>query len=172
MFHTTIVLSSDFYDTVLCSYSLHSIFVLVDIESDEYDGKAIIENGDLFEFLNQTKGFDKKQYKSFMKDLLSKNSKLSLEKSELNKWHFIKIQKIKSVENITSKGKDDFIAQYFNGNVIKKGIDLDERNAVIATLFQWRIASLVDDETGYLILIRINENDTTEQYPNLCENYE
>ena len=150
----------DFYSVLLDGYSTHGKFIAVDIKSDEYNGKAIIENGNLYYFLGETKGFNQNQYKVFVKDLLLKESKLSLGKSDLNKWHFIKINKIEAVENYANKGKNELIAHYFDRVdnkyfdvfVIKKEIDDDETNAVIAKLFDWKIVSQVDDETGYLVI--------------------
>ena len=89
--------------------------------------------------------------------LLSRKSKLSLGKSDLIKWHFIKVKKIEAVENYSIKGKNELIEHYFNhidnNFVIKKGIDDNETNAVIAKLFELKIASRIDDETGYLIIL-------------------
>lgn len=84
MFQVNFAADDAFYDAVLESYTRHSVFIVVNVESDEYEGKAIIQNLHLFRYLRQSKGFDKEQYKSFMKDLLSNNFKLPLAKGELS----------------------------------------------------------------------------------------
>jgi hypothetical protein len=144
----------DFEDKVLNSFFRYSAFLSLNIISDEYNGRIIIENKHLFLYLNKLKGFNKDQYKAFMKDVLLNKSALKLKKIDSN---FIKIKEIESAEIVASKGKQDFIKQYFKNSpgvkgVMKAKISEDEFNAIIAKLFDWKIAAMIDDETGYLVI--------------------
>ena len=41
--------------------------------------------------------------------------------------------------------------KYFNNRVLKDGISVEDKNSILAALFQLKIASKIDDESGYLI---------------------
>jgi hypothetical protein len=115
---------------------------------------VIIQNGDLFYFLNQTKGLDAEGYRAFMKAQLSNKTRLNIGETRLSKWGFIKVADVGSVRKQSSKGIEEFIRHYFRGRVIKDGISDDKRNGIINRLFEWGIASKTDDETGYLVVYR------------------
>lgn len=124
--------SNKFYDTVLnyekCRYCY---FLSIDVESEKYKGKVVIENDDLYSFLSKTRGFNKNQYKEFMKDLLSNNKKLGIENASLDKTgFFINIKGISEnnfrvvkdandVEDIAAKGCVPIIVHYFLGQTLE-----------------------------------------------------
>ncbi len=60
-----------FYDKVLSDFNAHSYYVAVDIRTPSYTGCAIIENNNLYSFLNKTEGYDKIRYQSLMKRTLA-----------------------------------------------------------------------------------------------------
>jgi hypothetical protein len=75
----------EFYERVLSDVKcMYCYFVVLDVESDAYDGKVVIENGALYDFLKKTKGFDKTEYKEFMKDLLLSKKKLALDNASMD----------------------------------------------------------------------------------------
>lgn len=147
-------INTDFYDKVLSDYSDHSLFVAVDIKSREYTGRVVIKNADLYYFFNQTKGYDKEKYKAFMKKLLLNKTRLSIETASLSKWGFVNVTGVNGVKKYSSKSLQEFINHYFQGKVIKDNVGDDERNAIINKLFEWKIATRIDDETGYLVIVR------------------
>ena len=88
-----------------------------------------------------------------MKEILSKNSNLSIEKTDLEKWKFNKLPKDESVEKSAKEGKEVFIENYFRNGFLKEDVD-GNLFTIIAQLFEWKIATKIDDETGVLRLIR------------------
>ena len=140
----------NFYNAVLCELSMHSIYIVVNVESSDYTGKATIENESLYSFFYKTRGFDEKQYRSYVRKVLTDNTKIHLENTDLDKWFFKKTKIIESVENNAKKGKEIFISQYFTNRLIKKDINEEVENAVITKLFEWKIATQTDDESGML----------------------
>lgn len=144
--------NTKFYDKVLNDFNRYSYFVAVDIKSTTFNGPVIIENDDLFFYLNQTEGVDKNQFKVKVKEKLVNHSAIDIGNSDLTKWDFIKITEIQSINNISAKGADEFIKTYFDGDVLKDGVTDNERAAIIYQLFKWEISSKLDDETGYLVI--------------------
>jgi hypothetical protein len=95
---------------------------------------------------------DKKQYIKKIKEQLIKKSSIAINNPNSN---FIKVPDIPGVKVNAKKGVDEFIKIYFNnGKTLKDGITDDERIAIIQKLFEWKIATKIDDETGYLIISR------------------
>jgi hypothetical protein len=145
--------SEKLHDRILDSFTNHSLYVVINVESDAYNGKVIIQNRHLFLFLKEYNKLDRENYKSFMKELLSKNSELSIRKTDLEKWKFNKVPKDESVEVSAKKGKDFFIENYFRNGFLKEDAN-GNLFTIIAQLFEWKIATKIDDETGVLRLIR------------------
>lgn len=145
---------SVFFDKLLNDFERYSWFISVKINSFEYNGKAIIENDDLFYFLNQTQKLDREQYRKVIGEKLKNNGTLEIGQESLVKWNFIKVPDISSINQNAQKGVRKFVKIYFDGKVLKDGITDEERTAVIQKLFDWKIASKTDDESGCLILSR------------------
>lgn len=142
-----------FYNKVLNDFDGYSWFISIDVKSLGYKGKVVIENAELFYCLNQTQKIDKEEYIKILKKKLENNSAIEIE--DIKKYNFIKVPNVPSVETNTKEGIEKFINTYFNkGKVLKDGITDDERTVIIQKLFEWGIASKIDDETGYLILSR------------------
>jgi len=70
--------NSSFYNQVLNDFDTTSYFIAVDINSPYYKGRAIIENNNLYQYLNKTKGFDKEKYIYFMKGTLRHHRALKI----------------------------------------------------------------------------------------------
>jgi len=140
----------NFADLVLNNFTRHSRFLSFDVASNEYSGKVIIENKHLFGFLQNVKSFNKEQYQSFMKDALLNKNVIKLEKLNSD---FIKIESVEKVESLAAKGAQEFVKHYFSeSGVLEQRLHEDEKNAVIAKLFEWKIIAVIDDETGALII--------------------
>lgn len=144
--------NSSFYDTVLNDFDTTSYFIGLDIKSPTYKGHAIIENNNLYLFLQKTKGFDKERYKSFMKSILTHHRALRIEDKNFYVWKFIKVYDLESVIKIADKGKNKFVAYYINGTVLNYGITEKEQNAVIYQLFYWEFPARKDKLTGDIII--------------------
>jgi hypothetical protein len=87
-----------------------------------------------------------------MKERLLNKDRISLGDVSLKKWRFFKVAVISSVDEHASKGLEKFIGHYFQGKVIKDGIGVAERNAVISKLFDFGVRAAIDCGTGYLVI--------------------
>jgi hypothetical protein len=167
----------DFYDRVLADFNcIHCSFIAIDVESADYTGRVIIDNGTLYALLSRGKEYDKKNYRDFVKKVLIKKEKLKLDNvflsdakdslytSGMNSIRFDILKGSKEVDEVAAKGKEEFIKHYFHkpagALVVKDGIE--DRNPVINKLFEWRIATLIDDETGYLLIDTYRSMDLSE----------
>ena len=144
---------SVFLDKVLNDFDSYSYFIALDVEAPNYNGKIIVENEDLYYIFQETKGVsNKEEYKAKVKEAIHNESTLSLNISDFEEWEIYRVLKSRTVNSVFAKGKDRFIAHYFDGRVLKDGISDDERNAIIEKLFEWEMPSKNDDETGYLVI--------------------
>jgi hypothetical protein len=141
-----------FYDKVLNDFDSTSYFIALDLKSPYYKGRVIIENNNLYLFLNKTEGFNKDRYVSFMKRILAHHKALKTEEKDIVKWKFIKVEELESVVQIANRGKDNFVAYYFNGILLNYGIPEKEQNAIINQLFYWEYPAKIDKLTGNLVI--------------------
>lgn len=142
-----------FYDKVLNDFEGYSWFISINVKSLGYNGEVVIENAELFYCLNKTQKIEKQEYLKILKKKLENN--LAIEIEDIEKYSFIKVPIVSSVEANSKEGLEKFINIYFNkGKVLKDGITDDERTVIIQKLFEWEIASKLDDETGYLVISR------------------
>lgn len=159
--------SKEFYDKVLNNFNcMYCPIIVIDVESAEYTGRVTIDNGELFSFLNKTKGLNEKDYKDFVKKILVNSEKLKLDNFFLsdskeslitkgaNSIRFEIVKDSKEIDEIAAKGKEEFIKQFFrkpsDTYVINSGIK--NWNPIINKLFEWQIATSIDDESGFLII--------------------
>ena len=141
-----------FYDKVLSDFGVTSYFIALDISSSAYTGRVIIENNDLYNFMNKTKGWDKKSYGQKMKKILVHRRVLKINDTDLLKWKFIQVKEVTNVYLNVNKGTNNFIKNYFNGSMFKYEVDFDEMHAVINQLFYWNIPVKFDSVSGELLL--------------------
>lgn len=161
----------DFYKKLLSDQraSRNSYFVVVNVKSQHFNGPVVVTSGDLYRFLKNTRRLRKEQYEKVMKELLSKNYPLEINGAELSTdGHYIKfprpngslfmpLNRDETVENVAAKGCEYFTRYYFtqfdDGYAFAnaKG-GSHEINAVISKLFEWRIATSIDDMSGLLYI--------------------
>jgi hypothetical protein len=144
--------NSPFYNKVLNDFDTTSYFIAVDIKSPSYKGRTIIENNNLYLFLNKKKGIHQRRYLSFMEKTLIHHRALKIDDKDFVMWKFIKVYDSESVLRTADLGRDSFVANYFNGTVLKYGYTEKEQNAVINQLFYWEIPAKIDKLTGELII--------------------
>ena len=144
--------NSPFYNQVLNDFDTTSYFIAVDIKSPSYKGRTIIENNNLYLFLNKTKGFHKQRYLSYMERTLTHHRALKIDDKDFVMWKFKKVTELESVIHVADRGRDNFVANYFNGTVINYGITDIQQNAIINQLFYWEIPAKIDKLTGELII--------------------
>lgn len=127
--------SNKFYDTILEYERCRDCYFLsIEVASEKYSGKVVIENVDLFDFLNKTKGFDRKQYKEFVRDLLVNKKKLVLDKSNVgsdgtflkikgvSEHEFRVVNEIPDIEAISAQGCVAFVRHYFLAEPIESAV--------------------------------------------------
>jgi hypothetical protein len=144
--------NSAFYEKVLKDFDSTSYFIAIDVKSPSYKGRTIIENKNLYQFLNQTKGFHNERYLPYMENMLTHHRALKIEEKDFFKWNFRKVHDIESVIKNANHGMNNFVAFYFNGRVLNSILTEDEQNAVISQLFYWGIPAKIDKLTGELII--------------------
>lgn len=137
----------DFYHKITNDFRDNSYFILIKLKNNR---KYVIENDDLFLYYWRTKKYSREQYIKEIKSMLSEHAVVEIDKITSS---FIKAPNLRIVNSYAKKGIDKFIDTYFdNRKTLKNGITDDERIAIIQKLFEWKIASYIDDETGYLVL--------------------
>ena len=142
-----------FFNHLVSDYGQRSYYLVINIDSPNYKGKAVVENRILLLFLYRTQGIPQEKYEAFALNLLVHKSPLKTKVVKLERWGFRKLTRIKTVDDIAAKGREEFLKHYFagrEGRVIRAGLTEEEKNAIIEKLFEWQIATSNDDETGLL----------------------
>ena len=144
--------SEKFIKKVISDFDRYSFFVSLEIKSPDYNGKVVIENDDLYNYYNITQDIDKKTYQEIAYRMLQTKTTLTINKEDLARFNFLIVPNDKSVIDNAQKGVERFIATYFNGRVLKDNISDNELYMIIYQLYNFKIASKIDDETGYLVI--------------------
>ncbi|MEM7514536.1 MAG: hypothetical protein AAF388_26645, partial [Bacteroidota bacterium] len=142
---------NQFIDRVLNDFRNQSYYLSLKIESPEVSGKMIIQNLEFYYFLSQNRGVTRENYYETVKNLLSLGS-IKLRERDLGKWGFMKVIPSSKIDYFAAKGKEIFVKQFFDGRVILNGITSNEEAAIISRLFEWKVLTHIDDESGYLII--------------------
>ena len=145
--------SDPFIEKTTDDFNSNSNFLLLNVKSKNYNGLAIIENDDLFTYYQITQNKNKQEYKLLVQEILTKKNYLEINEQSIEKWGFIKVKESQKIKSKLKKGLKRFIKIYFNDDLIEKGnTDEEERAFIIKILFENKISSYIDDETGLLIL--------------------
>jgi hypothetical protein len=92
-------------------------------------------------------------YQSYIKKILSHGRTLNIPDKAFAVWHFKKVYESESVIKNANRGRDDFVAFYFNGVVLNFGFTDLEKYAIINQLFYWEIPVKTDKITGELFIV-------------------
>ncbi len=145
--------SDSFIEKTTADFNSNSNFLVLDIKAKNYNGLAIIENDDLFTFYQITQNKNKQDYKLLAQEILTKKNHIEIKEDSIEKWGFVKVKKSNKIKSKFKKGLKSFIKIYFNDDLVEKGITNEEERAfIIKILFENKISSYIDDETGLLIL--------------------
>jgi hypothetical protein len=145
-----------FIKKILFDQSRHSFYVSVDIESREYNGKVVVQIGNLYRYFYKTRGLNREESTGLLYWVLKEKLTLKVEKCDLyciDSYFYIVPDDTTVISN-AQKGVDHFIETYFNGQTIRKNIAWDTRHAIISQLYNFRIASQNACESGYLMIER------------------
>lgn len=116
--------SEDFYEKILSYNNCRDCyFIVVEVESEPYSGKIVVESDDLQDFLNKTENLDKAKYKGYIKALLVNKEKFVLRNAQsdgdflnvknVSEHQFRILNESDEVNKIASKGCVSFIKHYF-----------------------------------------------------------
>lgn len=153
MLFSCILLQSTFQDKILNDFDSNSRFLVVKVKSSKYNGSVIIENDNLYVFLNQRYSLDKNQYVTFVKKVLNNNLSIKINDNDFKKYDFYKLKASNEVDKNFKKGIHKFVNIYFNnGKVLKDNISDDVKDSIIEKLFISKISVYIDDESGYLVI--------------------
>ncbi|MDR2728846.1 MAG: hypothetical protein LBB56_06915 [Chitinispirillales bacterium] len=144
-----------FIKKIIHNNSRDGFYVSVDIESQEYNGKVVVDIGNLYWYFYKTRDLNREESKGIMYWVLKEKLTLKIAKCNFNciQSYFSIIHDDTAIISNAQKGIDHFIETYFNGRYIKKDIALGSRNAIINQLYNFNIASQNDCESGYLKIV-------------------
>jgi hypothetical protein len=141
-------------DKVLNDFSRNSYFIVLKTVTEMGTALKLIDNDDLYFYFHEKKGLNKEGYKKFVYSFLNEDKELELTNNDLKKYGFIEVRHDKVVDTDAKKGKDFFLKKYFKNQVIIDGVSEEKKNYIIKVLYDWQIASKIDDETGYLVIAK------------------
>lgn len=151
---------SSFYNLIIADRS--SCYIAINVSCSDYTGRAVVPNNRLFLYFNEEKGFNREQFKEFITPIITGNLTVSINSSDFVKYDFMKTNPNDTVNKYFKMGIDEFLNHYFTKiedvrmlSIANKNLTDNEQADVVDILFNWQIASFIDDETGYLMIKRI-----------------
>lgn len=133
-----------------------------ELKALNFEGKVVIEGSDLFRFFSDKMNLSENEYDSIMIKKLQSGLLELKDSVDIKKYDFNVVKEIEQVKENALKGKEEFLKIYFNDYAFKSdSINVfnyicrdyekvkDEQIAVIYQLFQWKVAFVRDDETGF-----------------------
>ena len=104
-------------------------------------------------FLITQNKWTKTFYEKTILENLTKNNCIKIKARKLPD-NFVRVTNSSAINKTAEKGVNSFIDTYFKDNVLKESVGDENRAAIICKLFDWKIGCKIDDESGYLVLIR------------------
>ena len=83
--------------------------------------------------------------------MINEEKPITVVTADINKYNFTVVDPNNTISEEIKKGKKYLLQKYFENRVLKDGTSIADRNNIISALFNWNIASRIDDESGYLI---------------------
>lgn len=128
-------------------------FLALECHFQNDSGNYVIKNNKLYSYLKHKLKIEKEEYKEYINLILLNKMPLKLE--DTSPGPFIKVQSSERIDSFGFNNADEFINTYFtNGVALSGSVDDSEKAAIIYKLFNWKIASYVDDETGSIAISR------------------
>jgi len=117
---TTDVQENPFLDGIFgYDCSRYCYFLVLNVDSDSFVGKVAIESGNLFLFVKKTKGFDRKGYVKYVKDLITNGKTLFLENTMTDEHDIFLQIKNTSIGKFLLVYDNRQMDQDFSGNCIE-----------------------------------------------------
>ncbi|MDR2970443.1 MAG: hypothetical protein LBU83_00735 [Bacteroidales bacterium] len=145
-----------FIKKILFDQNRHTFYVSVDIESREYNGKVVVEIGDLYWYFYKTRGLNREESRGLLYWILKEKLTLRIVNCNFNciQSYFSIVPDDTAVTYNAQKGIDHFIETYFFNGRAMRDVAWDTRIAIINQLYNFNIASKNDCESGNLIIER------------------
>jgi len=141
--------SDTFIKRVTIDFSLHSNYLILCID----DKKEVpVDNDNLFVYMNRYKKIKKRRYTKKIRSILKSGNCINSKEIKYETYEVYIVQEIERVSYKKKLGKEEFIDYYFKDKVFKSVFSEEEKIAVIAQLFEWKVSSSNDDETGLLMI--------------------
>ena len=136
----------------------HDFWVSIDVESPEYNGKAVIESSDLYSYFINTQNVDRTESKEIMYRILKEKSMLRIEKvGDFAKFRFRIVSSDAAVIAYAQKRVNYIVkTNYIETLGINK---TREAYAAISMLYDINIAAKRDCESGYFIIYKYDRAD-------------
>lgn len=143
-----------FVEKIIKNISFHGYFLSLKVKLGQYQGRAVVNNADLYRILKQDRRFDLEGYKSYIKDILEKDSTLYLRESVMTNNNVFAVHRKAKLPSDLSRSKDKFLLDFtiLDGRALRKDLPHSEKVNIIDLLFKHNVAVKTDDESGlYLI---------------------
>lgn len=141
-----------FITKVTGDFSRNSVFIAVQVTLANESISSVIENDDLYYYFHKTKGYNEATYKHEIIKILKSKKAVPVTSADFVKYGFRQVNEMKDLQEEARKGKSLLLNKYFKDNVLVKGVKKETRDVLISLLFEWNIASRIDDESGYLVI--------------------
>ena len=123
-------------------------FLCINIKSENFSGKVLLNSSDLFYYLKYKWNNDPKIYKSSIIKLINEDDSLNLTPDDMKKLDIIYVPNDPQIEKDSILGRDKFIEKYFEYYTFRENVSQYE--AIIAQLFKWRIVCDKNCENGLI----------------------
>lgn len=146
------------FEGKLLNFNCDYHYILVNIESKDYKGKAVIRNDYMFRYFTEIKKYKRKRseyvYKRDMIKILMNNRsiKSNLNKEGLQKKGFRFVEYIKGVSDCSLDEKAFLFQKYFKDSYSLKDPPYNVQLAIVAKLFEWKILMFNESESGCLTI--------------------
>lgn len=152
------VQDSIFYNQVINDFSTQSYYLLLKVNDESHiKYEIVIQNDNLFHVLNKEGRLSKKEYRNSIEEVFKNTGELLIDSAtntSLLKYRFDR----EKCNCIGKKKAIEIVDRFFDKKYLKpKYADkVDTIRCVVAVLFEQGYYTLNDDESGYLMLSRIN----------------
>ena len=109
---------NDFYDIILNNFNENSYYLTFKVESSNYNGDIVIENDDLYYYLQKSKKISKRKYIEYLKKHLENKLPIKLNGDIFLTENFIKLIKNSTIDEDANKGLDFFLTKYFDNKFL------------------------------------------------------
>ena len=125
----------EFIDIITSDLNRNGYYISVQIQTNNYDGKAVISNRDLRNLFTSYLDVKEEEYYQNISEIIKKKCKLYLGKLNLDEWGFIIVQYDQYIDLMSQKGEDVFISNFFNDKgAIKDNVPLENWAQIINIL--------------------------------------